>query len=397
MSGGGDDDLFALLDQANSDKNDDSPAFPLPSERKQSSSKGRGKRRRPPARKPMISLDKLLDSDSSKDNNDLGWNSDNDDEPEVPKKKGKTVEKLEMALKDYISHAIDKVRQEFVSELTRMLDNSQEEQSMISTFILGLPGEMEQAVADEIALGRANDGKRDGDKLQMDVESLIESLWRVIPRCPTRNGENITVRSLANKIVTSKTEMATGNDEILSDLQNERSALVAAREQLISASENANNQSTMRSLRMEIEANAKRLDVEEQYNKMKRKRLEEMQREWRERQTGGENDSAPDHVILRKLESMANMAPRSKIRGTITVLGALLETTKRNYEDMRNVRVQLELELESLSYAMRPLEEPIEVARVQRKMRARRPKPRENVIDEAREKLAEIRKSRHRK
>lgn len=395
------DDILALLDQNNSDN--DEPDFPLPSERKQSTGNQRGKRRRPPARKPMISLDHLLDSNSGAGDNSSEPNSSASDMEDISEKttnqKGKkTIDKLERSLTDYISHTIDKVRREFVSELSRMLDNSQEEESIINTFILGLPAEMEQVVVAEIALGRAQDGRRDADQLQLDVESQIDSLWKVIPKCPTRNGERITVRSLANKIVTSKTEMATSNDEILNDLQSERASLVAAREQLITASENSNSLSTMRSLRMEIEANAKRLDVEEQYNKTKIKRLEDMQREWREMQTSGpDDDNAPDHVILRKLESMANMAPRSKLRNTVGVLGSLLETAKRNYEDMRNQRVQLELELESLSYAMRPIEEPLDVPKETRKMRARRYKPRENVLDEAKEKLSEIRKTRHRK
>ena len=384
------DDVFNLL--AETDEDGDSPAFLLPSERKKAVNKqgNKGKRRRPPARKPMVSLGKLLESDS--DNIDLG--SDNEPEKQEIKssKGGNTIQKMEMTLTDYIVHAIDKVRHEFVSELNRMLDNSQEEQSMINAFVLGLPGAMEEAVADEIALGRLSGGQRDADKLQTSIDSQLEPIWRVIPRTFAKGAENITMRTLVARVTSSKNEMSSSNEELMDDLKMERAALVSAREQVISQCENSQVMSSMNSMKMEVEANSKRLDIEEQFLKQKRKKLEEMQSEWRDKETTSFSEalSESEREILHKLETMANLAPRSRLRNTINVLGSLLDTVRRSYEDVRNLRVQLELELESLSYAMRPIDRPVAPA-PKKKMKAVKHRKGENILGQAKEQIAQIR------
>jgi hypothetical protein len=382
-----DDQMAALLGNATDSEID----FPLPSQRKKASESHNtsGKRRRP-ASKPLMSLDKVLNSMSSS----VAPTAVSPERPppeqpsppptEVPPPtitSTSQLDRLDASLTASVTRAIDRVRQAFLDELRFWLDSTAEEDSMISAFLLGLPREMEEAVASEIALGRASlNPDRDTERLTNAIDSQLEALYRVIPQRGKRGEARPTLRSLSATVVAEKEQLSISIENVLSELKAERSG------PRLGFGLGDQEADARRCQRVEAEANAKRLEVEQQALEAQKKRLQDVQKD------GGDGDMEvekgkedPNELLLQKFAAVSDQISKSSFHAAVSNLSALAQTVKKNYEEVRNVRTQLELESDSVAAACRTA---AEIKRRKFGVYQDLPdEPPQNIVEEAKKRL----------
>jgi hypothetical protein len=398
-----DDDLSALLAGADSSE----PDFPLPSQRKKATRARGGGNRRRPATKPLMSLDKLLNtSASSTDPVFAGIALNGPDEsplsPPViasakPQERGPApaadrataLDRLDQSLTGFIARAVDRVRSSFLDELKFMLDKTSDEDSTISAFLLSLPAEMEEAIASEIALARAMvNQERDAERVADAIHAQLEPLYRVVPQRGRKGEARPTLRGLSATVIAEQEELARSMDALIDELRAERSGQI----ELPVALGDGSEADARRCQGMEIAAAARRLDIERQMVDGKRKRLEEMKRESREAQIALEKEMEdPAGALLKKFAAVADQIPKSRLNLAIEGLKELAEAAKKNCEDMRNARSQLEVESETIAAACQQI-----AANRKRKERrvVQEDRPKGNVLVEAKRELEHIERKR---
>jgi hypothetical protein len=383
-----DDELFALLEET--EKEDSKPKqetpFILPSQRKKQGARGSKKRKQPRQTKAAVAdWEKLSDDDVEA--GDPFMQAAIAMAPKATEATAKTpqpvilapsspvqratvarqntisaadaIEHLDNSVTTCIARAVEKVRQAFITELTEIFDNSVEERSIMNSFLISLPSEMETSIAAELALAKmTHHSERDSQRLNSIVDSHFEGLWRTIPQTTsTKTGPPPALHTISNDIAVSKHRLSQVIDDILRDIQYERSELIGARDQYAAVLERIGSYMQTTAMRkIEAEANSRRLDVEREYLDFRQKKLEEMKGEWADIRLGDEEAKESNEDILRELMGMANRAPRCKLREAIASLPTVGECAKRVREELHSVLAQWEVEVQSVSMKWEPIE-----------------------------------------
>lgn len=366
------DDIFSLTTDQNDQTGfvlDDEPPI-LPSQFKSNSppkKTKKGQRRRPPGRVAPIDLDAILayNGDSDEGGN-LTNKSDKDSSPPAPKeekkekkideKKANTqditpISKVETFLTDYVSNAISLVRRDFTEQLTKLLDNTEEEQSVINSFLLSLPALLEETTGQEIAAtNNAFNKDKDSSTVISTIDSQLEPLWRVIPKDYQKLPKHASLSSLTLDVLNSKSLISTEIDKSIDELRTERHNLAMAKQQYCTISEATYSLPKNNNLRMmEIEANSRQLDIESEFIEQKKKQLEESQKNWRTTQlnniTEGDDTEAS---LLSKITTLANEAPQSKYAKAANEIESLLSAARQSKENIHMIRKQIEMEMENI-------------------------------------------------
>ncbi|OHS97573.1 hypothetical protein TRFO_36183 [Tritrichomonas foetus] len=404
-----DDILSNVVDE--DDGNDD--MFLLPSQRKKAmngnanergnkTNKRGGKKRQP--RQQRITIDQILENDGfglddafqlnsdklsprNSDDSDDGWNVQGDDSNGRTKspKKGETnqnqtksksdrkktnssrgmIEQIETSIKEYLNMSISSVKQTFIDEFNSLLDNSQNEQSMIDSFIFGLPSEIEDMVLSEIQIAKSSFVNKTNTILET-IDSYLDPIGQITIDDNRQIGvKPPSIESLCDEVIKSKIGMSEKYEKPLQQYHNENEALLIRRRQKITNEEQTRINSPYMMFRVETEADEARIAIEEQFLEYRKKRLDEIRNDWKNDQiqlNGIYLNLKRDHdqiqlnflqsgcdLILQQLQELSQKIPKSNLQTAIFNVKSFQVSSRECLNDIQMMRKQTQTEFSSLA------------------------------------------------
>lgn len=346
--------------------------FMLPSQRKkmmnQNSSGASKKVKKRPSKQPKKTVDQILNEDDDSLFND-GFQLDSDDispnsaakksspikedtKKNSPNKKNinletnsrNTIDRIESSLKEYITNAINAVRQNFIDELKIMINDSMNEQSMIDQFLFSLPAEIE-----ETALKEINTAKEEYIDKTTSITNTISSFFNTIETVvPIRstNLPQVSLEKLADDIYIYKTSLDDKYILPIRDLQNQNKLYASALSQNSINQESKRIQSPKMTLEVELEGYLKKIEVEEEAIKYKIKVIQQRKNEWQEAQIDPNRNKLSDpEILLSKFSELSRKITQSKYGGAVYNLKTLSENIQSSLTNTKQIRKQFEVEL----------------------------------------------------
>lgn len=347
--------------------------FMLPSQRKkmmnqQNSSGASKKTKKRPSKQPKKTIDQILnedddslfneafhfDSDDASPNSTVKTSLSNKEEAKKnsPKKKEinaeinsrNVIDRIESSLKDYITNAINSVKQNFIDELKIMINDSMNEQSMIDNFLFNLPAEIEETALKEIKLAKEEYVDKTNSIINT-ISSFFNTIESIIP-IPSSNLPQVSIEKLADDVYTTKTTLEDKFLAPIRDLKNLNQILASIRSQNSINQESKRIQNPSMMISIEIEADAKRIDIEEEFLNYKKKVFEQRKNDWKEAQIDPNRNKLSDpELLLTKLKELSRKIPQSKYGGAIYNLKTLSEKIQSSLSETKQLRNQFEVEL----------------------------------------------------
>ncbi|OHT16101.1 hypothetical protein TRFO_13417 [Tritrichomonas foetus] len=409
------DDIFSVTteDQKKNDIDlDDDDLFMLPSQRKQminNKKKTKKVKKRPPKQK-HLTIDQLLDSangfdlddafqvnssdmskqnseDAHKNNNKynennskfkennnktnenikpdaqnnpqtINQNSQQNNQPNVVPQQiyinptVSEIEKIESSLINYISTAVYSIRESFIDCLKDLLDNSKDEQSLIDSFLLSLPSEIDELVMSEIQnvkdILAANT-----NSFVSTVDIQLEPLQKLFPQKSVKN-TGPTIESLHDSVLNEQIKMNEKYNDLLQSVQQENDALSSLRQQRAIYEEQNRIDSPNMMLLIEAESDTKRLEVEKQFIEYRKKRLNKIKQDWKDYhfQSDEQMMDSEGYELLKRLSTLSRKVPQSKHAYVGSSLKSLSQNSLEAYQDIRKLRKQLIQEVKNVCFEM---------------------------------------------
>jgi hypothetical protein len=208
---------------------------------------------------------------------------------------------------------------------------------------------MEDAIANEIALGRASlNPDRDSEKIANAIDAHLDVLYRAVPHRGKKGESRPTLRGLSEMVISQKEQLSMSIENMLDGMKSGR------KKEAVGIAVGNEDEEARRFQRLEAEANARRLEVECQVLEEQKKRLQDMQRDFREGELALEKaQENPNELLSKKFAAVSDRVLRSRFRAAVSSLAALSETVKKNAEEIRNVRSRIELDSEAINAACR--------------------------------------------
>lgn len=345
--------------------------FMLPSQRKkmmnQNSSGTSKKVKKRASRQPKVSLDKILNEDDDSlfnegfqiDSDNVSPNNTSKKSSPIKEEKNKknanieinsrnAIERIESSIKEYISNAINSVKQNFIDELKIMINDSMNEQSMIDSFLFSLPAEIEEMVLKEINNAREEYVDKT-NSITNTISSFFNSIESIVPIRST-DLPQVSLEKLSDEIYIYKTSL---DDKFLipiRDLQNQNKLYASALSQNSINQETKRIQSPKMTLEVELEGYLKKIDVEEENIKYKTKVIEQRKNDWEEARIDPNRNKLSDpEILLSKFKELSRKITQSKYGSAIYNLKTLSEKIQSSLSTTKQERNQFEVELSFLA------------------------------------------------
>lgn len=343
--------------------------FLLPSQRKklnqQNGSGSKKKTKKKPTKQQQKPVDILDDDDDFMFNDAFQIDSDkvspnNTDKSSFPKEESKkdspnkktinletnsrsVIEQIESSLKDYISNAINSVRQSFIDELKVMIDDSRNDQSIIDSFLFSLPAEIEEIALKEIKAAKEEYVDKT-NSITETISSFFNIFDSILPISTTKH-PTTSIEKLADDVYLSRTSLDDKFVAPIRDLQNLNKFLASAKSQDMLNHETKRIQSPVNILLIEAEADSKRIEIEEQALNYKKKMFEQRRNEWKEAQIDPNRNKMTDpELLLNKFSELSRKIPQSKYGGAVYNLKTLTEKIQFSISETKHLRKQFEVE-----------------------------------------------------
>lgn len=342
---------FSGDDDSESEISIEKEKIPLPSQRKQMVNQNQ-KGKRPPKIGKNSKSNKLL---SGKNNIDLNSIFDLNDEEkqniqfkdESLDSKPSNINEVEKHLLDYLDKSINKIKTSFTDELSYLLNQESEQESILSAFLLGLPHDIEESVAEEVA------NLPEFPIQTYSVENLLSPLnilHQLFP-CHSNNNESVNLTDLLDELQVTKSNLSKSITQSIMEVQNENQELTNARQQFCFSHETSDPTSSMGTFMTLCEKDAERIRIDIEYETImnRKRRLTEMKTKWQESLNDCNQDDIYQSEIEKRFAQIANDVPRSQYCQAINSLKALVNLSKQNVEELKSSRKSLEEEIQSFS------------------------------------------------
>ena len=222
-----------------------------------------------------------------------------------------------------------------------MLDKSEDEESIINTFIYNLSSEIEEIAFEEIKL--AQDNYKDKENAINDtIKSFFSSFELGIP---SSNSPKVSIDKMCEDVFISKSTLNDNFLKPLRELQNQSKLLSFTTAQNDAIQQQFRNQSPRMMQALEVETDMTRLDIEEEFLNNKKKAFEQRKTDWQEAQTDPNRSKTDGEEIYRKLASVAQKIPQSKVNSSIFDLQTLSENVQNTLNEIMKERAKFEAEL----------------------------------------------------
>lgn len=234
------------------------------------------------------------------------------------------INSIESNLINYISTAVYSIRESFIDELKYALDNSKKEQSIIDSFLLSLPSEIEELVASEIQIvTESYNAKSKINTFTNFVDTQLEPLQHLLPR-QKNQVVTTTVDNLQDEILNAKILMNEQYDTLLDEVQSENDILNSLREKSFIFEDRKRRDNSNSILMIEKESYKRRLKIEQDFCNFRLKRLKKMQSYYNESEFNSHKyPLSQTEVLLNKLSALARKVPQSKYKSSLSSLSAL--------------------------------------------------------------------------
>lgn len=258
------------------------------------------------------------------------------------------VNSIESSLINYISTAVYSIRETFIAELKSMLDNSKNEQSIIDSFLLSLPSEIDDLVASEIQIiTDSYNAQAKISTLTNYVNTQLEPLQHIFPR-PKNQVVGATIEDLQDELLNTKILMNEKYDSLLNEVQDENDILSSLREKSIIFEDRKRKDNPNTIILIEAESDSKRLEVEKQFHTFRKKRLKKIQSYWNESEfNSNEYPLSETQVLLNKLSSLSRKVPNSKYKSAISALSSLSQNFQNVSRDLHSLQKKIVFETNS--------------------------------------------------
>ena len=257
------------------------------------------------------------------------------------------LEQVEVSLINYISTAVYSIREDFISSLKDMLDNSKNEQSMIDAFMLSLPSEINELVASE--LENVKDIlSSSSDSCIFAINNQLEQLQNIFPFQKLK-AHSVSVDDLQDEILNANITMNDKFNSLLVDVQNESEILASLRQQSAIYEENNRIDSPNNILLIEAEADTKRLEIEKQFHEYRKKRLRFMEKCSKDAELLSDRiANSEDNELLNRFTQLSRRIPRSKYQDVIENMKTVSNSAICILNDLHKYRKKLKSEIKIL-------------------------------------------------
>lgn len=349
-----------------SDFDDEELNVPLPSERKNQSdiNNNNEEKKRPPKNKQSTKtiidlLDSNIKTEISSDklsHDNIEYSKNNTRETQ---KNGKIVNntiknmsQLEDYLINYINTTIDTIRTQFVEELKYQLSKTSEIDSKISTFILGLPKEVDEIIEQEVKMYYYFQ-KPEIAVISNTMDSQLNLIRKIIK---VSEGPKTLCSFLPEKIVNleiktdeTKNDLEAKINELLDLFKFEKNELLSLQKsQCDHLNSHIKHEKSLEII--EHESTNKQLELEENFIKQRCERLSSQQNNWKEMTSYAETQNEYDELkdLRDIIQNISIKSPQSKLSKAFTSLESLSSTFQSGISEIQNLRNQMEFEYTKL-------------------------------------------------
>lgn len=349
-----------------SDFDDEELNVPLPSERKNQSdiNNNNEEKKRPPKNKQSTKtiidlLDSNIKTEISSDklsHDNIEYSKNNTRETQ---KNGKIVNntiknmsQLEDYLINYINTTIDTIRTQFVEELKYQLSKTSEIDSKISTFILGLPKEVDEIIEQEVKMYYYFQ-KPEIAVISNTMDSQLNLIRKIIK---VSEGPKTLCSFLPEKIVNleiktdeTKNDLEAKINELLDLFKFEKNELLSLQKsQCDHLNSHIKHEKSLEII--EYESTNKQLELEENFIKQRCERLSSQQNNWKEMTSYAETQNEYDELkdLRDIIQNISIKSPQSKLSKAFTSLESLSSTFQSGISEIQNLRNQMEFEYTKL-------------------------------------------------
>lgn len=349
-----------------SDFDDEELNVPLPSERKNQSdiNNNNEEKKRPPKNKQSTKtiidlLDSNIKTEISSDklsHDNIEYSKNNTRETQ---KNGKIVNntiknmsQLEDYLINYINTTIDTIRTQFVEELKYQLSKTSEIDSKISTFILGLPKEVDEIIEQEVkmyyyfqkpeiaVISNTMDSQLNLIRKIIKVSEGPKTLCSFLPE---------KIENLEIKTDETKNDLEAKINELLDLFKFEKNELLSLQKsQCDHLNSHIKHEKSLEII--EYESTNKQLELEENFIKQRCERLSNQQNNWKEMTSYAETQNEYDELkdLRDIIQNISIKSPQSKLSKAFTSLESLNSTFQSGISEIQNLRNQMEFEYTKL-------------------------------------------------
>lgn len=349
-----------------SDFDDEELNVPLPSERKNQSdiNNNNEEKKRPPKNKQSTKtiidlLDSNIKTEISSDklsHDNIEYSKNNTRETQ---KNGKIVNntiknmsQLEDYLINYINTTIDTIRTQFVEELKYQLSKTSEIDSKISTFILGLPKEVDEIIEQEVkmyyyfqkpeiaVISNTMDSQLNLIRKIIKVSEGPKTLCSFLPE---------KIENLEIKTDETKNDLEAKINELLDLFKFEKNELLSLQKsQCDHLNSHIKHEKSLEII--EYESTNKQLELEENFIKQRCERLSSQQNNWKEMTSYAETQNEYDELkdLRDIIQNISIKSPQSKLSKAFTSLESLSSTFQSGISEIQNLRNQMEFEYTKL-------------------------------------------------
>lgn len=349
-----------------SDFDDEELNVPLPSERKNQSdiNNNNEEKKRPPKNKQSTKtiidlLDSNIKTEISSDklsHDNIEYSKNNTRETQ---KNGKIVNntiknmsQLEDYLINYINTTIDTIRTQFVEELKYQLSKTSEIDSKISTFILGLPKEVDEIIEQEVkmyyyfqkpeiaVISNTMDSQLNLIRKIIKVSEGPKTLCSLLPE---------KIENLEIKTDETKNDLEAKINELLDLFKFEKNELLSLQKsQCDHLNSHIKHEKSLEII--EYESTNKQLELEENFIKQRCERLSNQQNNWKEMTSYAETQNEYDELkdLRDIIQNISIKSPQSKLSKAFTSLESLSSTFQSGISEIQNLRNQMEFEYTKL-------------------------------------------------
>lgn len=354
-----DSDTDKLLDIFNDDNNDNAADkiddIPLPSARK----KAANNKKKEKKQTPKVDLDKLLASagDFTIGSDELSpvpsvATKKSETNANFERKKPESLEQIEKNLIGYINDSINKVKTQFIDELKYSISKTSEEDSAISAFILGIPHEVEEVIAEEIKSYHRHQ-TQSVTSIDNNVEAHL-SLVRKVLQVQDRNMQLLPISpekiaELDRSVIQAIDQIDTNIKIPLETLKFERSD--ATRQTQAFPTNTSVQTSSSKAKLLETEATLHQLDVALDLLESRKTRILESQSAWREIQIQSGDENQPNDLIeVQQLAQRVNAGlSQSKDNSEAPKINKLSSSIAQEIDSIIQSNTQINEEMSKLS------------------------------------------------
>lgn len=345
-------DDFDIDDLDLGDGDDDIP-IPLPSQRKKNMFGTKVGKKRPPKKQVTTTVINLNDSESDA----FGISSDKLSPPPTPAVstvQSKSIppsdlDQLEKKLKSYIDKSISAIKDLLVQEISFRINDTKEEDSVINTFILGLPHEIDEIVDQEIRSYHKPD-EASVSPIDTSLEVHLELLRKMINVSDVAKPLYSLSPSVIEELEKETDRVSSSIDDFINlPLENykfERTDL--ANIQKFNGN-NANMTQLPNSMHLNLieqEATNKQLEIEEELLKIKKQRILDSHETWRNiyESIQTEADDCSGDNVQSLVIGLHNKISQSNLKKSLDSVSKLETTLHNELDNILNLQCQISSE-----------------------------------------------------